>query len=303
MLKNINKHLQKNPILISLSTIIIIFTIVALPILLNRNNKDSSDTKKFLENLVANVQQSSLVSSQSSVLLKSSNSSVLSSTNSSLLVSSPVTQLSKTEVIPKPIEKVNPPAVIESINTNTALDIKLQTNIEKNIISQPKPIIKEVSKPIVQNIIETKPTPIITPVPVIEAPKPVVDNSYVAVGCDQSLASQMLEIVNSHRLANRAKKLSISTQLSNIGCAHSRWMTASGIFSHTGKDSTSPFERCKKAGTYCYAENVAYNTTPNVQDLFEQFKNSPGHNQNMLDPNFVEVGIAFDGIYVTQVFR
>jgi uncharacterized protein YkwD len=37
--------------------------------------------------------------------------------------------------------------------------------------------------------------------------------------------------------------------------------------------------------------------------LFNQFKGSPGHNANMLDGSYTEVGIGFENIYVTQDFR
>lgn len=299
MLKNLNKHLHKHPILISLVTTLLIFILVALPLVTTKNVKDSGETNRFLQ-LVSGSSKLSSVSSQS--LVSISSSSLLSSSSSSTVSSSSVSLIVKVEPEPKEVTEEVKPVFIQPIKPIPLDNIQPQNNIEKVVVAPlPKPIVKETPKPIIQPIIETPPAP--KPAPVVEAPKPQIDNSFTATGCDQNLANQMLTIVNSHRATNGAKALSLSGQLGGIACAHSKWMTTSGIFSHTGRDSTNPFERCKKAGTYCYAENVAYNTIPSVQDLFEQFKNSPGHNLNMLDPNFVEIGIAFDGIYVTQVFR
>jgi uncharacterized protein YkwD len=302
MLKNLHKHLHKHPIIISLITIFLIFTIVALPLILNKNTKDSSDTKKFIQ-IISGNSQSSIVSSQVSSVISSSIPAISSSA-----ISTSVNSSSMSEIL-KVIEEVKP-VFIQPILPIRVENIEPQNNVEEVYVAPvytpvPKSVIQETPKPILQSIAEPKPEPkpVVAPAPIIEVPKPTIDNFYTATGCDQSLANQMLNIVNNHRATNGARALSLSSQLIGIACAHSQWMTNSGIFSHTGRDNTSPFERCKKAGSYCYAENVAYNTIPDVQDLFDQFKNSPGHNLNMLDPNFVEIGIAFDGIYVTQIFR
>jgi uncharacterized protein YkwD len=299
MLKNLNKHLHTNPILISILSVILIFTIVALPLLLNKNNKDSSDTSRFLKTISSSAQISSTSSSSSfvnSVSLSSVATLPLQTSQSSVQIPAP-------EPETKVIQEVKP-VFIQPIEPLPIVNIEPQNNLEETFVI-PKPTIKETPLPIIQSTQEPKQvTQIVTsPTPEIESPKPIVDNAFISTSCDQNLANQMLNIVNSHRVANGAKELALSGQLIGIACAHSQWMTATGIFSHTGRDGTTPFQRCKNAGSYCYAENVAYNTIPNIQDLFDQFKNSPGHNLNMLDPNFVEIGIAFDGVYVTQVFR
>lgn len=290
MLKDTQTH--KHHIFTGIFTFLIILAIIVLPILSLPNNQQYQEkTPNQFINLVnsnSSITSSSNITNSSSVILSSQ---VLSSISSILEIPKP--QLKVIEEVKPVFTQPIAPALVEKIQP--------QANIE--LI--PKPIVKETPKPIIQTVVEPKPAPkpVVAPAPIVETPKIVVDNSYIASGCDQNLASQMLDIVNNHRAANGAKKLLLVNQLDGIACAHSKWMTSSGIFSHTGRDGTSPFERCKKAGTYCYAENVAYNTIPNVQDLFEQFKNSAGHNLNMLDPNFVEIGIAFDGIYVTQAFR
>lgn len=302
MLQSFHKHAHKHHILISIFTFIIITSLILLPVLSMPNQKQSKlKTPNEFTDLIINNPQSTSSSFVSIITNSISSESITSSILSSL---SSIIETSRVET--KIIEEVKP-VFTKPIEPIPAQQVQPQNNLEKKpepiYTPAPKPIVVEKAKPIPQTIVEPEPEPIIALAPVVETTKPNVDNSYISAGCDQSLANQMLNIVNNHRAANGAKQLSFSSQLTSIACAHSKWMTSSGIFSHTGRDNTNSFERCKKAGTYCYAENVAYNTIPDVQDLFDQLKNSPGHNINMIDPNFVEVGIAFDGIYVTQIFR
>ena len=295
MSKPMDNNTHKYNILISILTFVMIVALILLPILSTPKVQDSQiKTPNQFTNLVNNITILTSSSQVSATIVLSS----LSSIPSSVTVSSTVMAMA---LEPKIVDQ--PKSVLIEPESPTAIaNIEPQSNIKK-IVKPPKPTVKKVVKPTVQNVIEIKPTPKSVAAPVVEDPKLAVDNSYIATGCDQNLANQMLDLVNNHRVASGSKKISFSSQLAGVACAHSKWMTTSGVFSHTGRDNTNPFERCKRAGTYCYAENVAYNTIPSVQDLFDQFKNSPGHNTNMLDPNFVEIGVAFDGIYVTQIFR
>jgi uncharacterized protein YkwD len=303
MLNSINKHTNKYHILVGIFTFVVILSLILMPILSTPKSQESliKTPKEFTKivniDLVSSVSVSSLFSSS---ILQSSLSS-LSSIIETPKLTPQVVEETKLET-PKPIISI------------PAQKIEIQNNLETPTPTpKPKPPvitpsqtkIIEVIKPTVEVDIESKiveqPAP--KPQPITEQPKVVASSLFSASGCNSSLASQMLVFINNHRAENNAKPLSLSGQLDSIACAHSKWMTETGTFSHAGRDATNPFERCQKAGTYCYAENVAYNTIPNVKDLFEQFKTSPGHNINMLDPNFVEVGLAFDGIYVTQIFR
>jgi uncharacterized protein YkwD len=141
----------------------------------------------------------------------------------------------------------------------------------------------------------------------IEAKKePVTLNqntNYKSDSCDTQKAIQMLELLNIYRVENSKPTLALVADLNQIACAHSEWMTQSGTFSHTGINQTSPFERCKQAGTYCNAENLAQNSSNDSKTFVEQFKKSSQHNDNMLNPEYLEVGFGFFGNNVTQIFR
>jgi uncharacterized protein YkwD len=179
-------------------------------------------------------------------------------------------------------------------NSYKVEDIKL-------IIDPPKPIQKPdpIEPKIVENII-VKSSSSQSNVQIVEAK---VNTIYKSNNCGKELANQMLNLLNIHRKQNNVSNLVLANDLNEVACFHTQWMSDTGSFSHTGKDNTSPFERCKLAGTTCSAENIANNSDYTSAAFVEQFKNSPGHNTNMLNPNYTQAGFGFDGNNVTQLFR
>lgn len=121
--------------------------------------------------------------------------------------------------------------------------------------------------------------------------------------CNQSdFNAKLLCLINNHRSANGKKALSSDSKLNLTAQSHSQWMNSTGNLSHTGENGSTPFERCQLNGTSCNAENIAYNSAITSDKIFQQWKNSPGHNQNMLG-NFSFIGIGRSGGYATTVFR
>jgi uncharacterized protein YlxW (UPF0749 family) len=50
-------------------------------------------------------------------------------------------------------------------------------------------------------------------------------------------------------------------------------------------------------------ENLARDFLPTPSDVFQGFRNSPGHNANMLDPDYVVAGMGISGgPYITEMF-
>jgi uncharacterized protein YkwD len=129
------------------------------------------------------------------------------------------------------------------------------------------------------------------------------DNSFISDRCNFANQKEMLHLINNYRNENGAKNLKLSRQLNEIICSHTDWMLSYNKFSHTGKDLTNPFERCKKADTFCNAENIAYATNPSTKLFFDLYSKSPSHKKNMLNPNYTEIGIADSEIYNGQIFR
>jgi uncharacterized protein YkwD len=113
--------------------------------------------------------------------------------------------------------------------------------------------------------------------------------------------TQFLCILNSYRRANGKESLAYDDKLSLVALRHSQWMQSSGIFSHTGEGGSRFDERCKMAGAVCYAENIAYGFT-SAGELFEMWRESPGHDANMLGDH-TRMGLGIAGGYAANNFR
>jgi uncharacterized protein YkwD len=109
----------------------------------------------------------------------------------------------------------------------------------------------------------------------------------------------LLEYVNAYRIENGLNPLIISATVTDA--AH--WMSQDlatredGVFSHTDSLGRSPFQRMAASGYDCVAyntwcgENLAAGVAAG-SETFELWRNSPGHNGNMLNPNYVVAGIS-----------
>lgn len=101
-------------------------------------------------------------------------------------------------------------------------------------------------------------------------------------------------LINNYRQANGLEPLSLDWELQSSSDWMSNDMVARSYFSHTDSLGRIPWTRMCDF-EYCYdtwmGENLAagYSTAINV---FSAWKNSPGHNANMLDPNYVAMGIS-----------
>lgn len=109
---------------------------------------------------------------------------------------------------------------------------------------------------------------------------------------NQELA--FLNLINNYRQQNGLPPLALSTSLTNAAEGHSYDMAVHNYFSHTGSDGSSPWDRIRAAG-YTYntylGENIAAGFDT-AQSVFDAWRNSPGHNANMLNANFRAIGIG-----------
>jgi uncharacterized protein YkwD len=104
----------------------------------------------------------------------------------------------------------------------------------------------------------------------------------------------LLDLINAHRVDNGLSPLGISPTLTDAALWMSRDMAEKDYFSHTDSLGRDPFQRMADLG-YNYnawkGENLAAGSdTPQL--TFQLWRDSPGHNANMLNPNFVVVGLA-----------
>src|SRR3990170_8636467 len=101
-------------------------------------------------------------------------------------------------------------------------------------------------------------------------------------------------LINQYRAQNGLGALSVNGQLTSASLWMSQDMGANHYFSHTDSLGRDPFTRMAAFG-YNYntwkGENLAAGADT-AQGAFNLWKNSPGHNANMLNGNFKVIGIA-----------
>ena len=105
-----------------------------------------------------------------------------------------------------------------------------------------------------------------------------------------------VNLINQYRQQNGLGTLSIDSRLQDASDWMSTDMGEVGYFSHTDSLGRDPFQRMNAFGynynTYL-GENIAAGTS-SAQTAFNLWKDSPGHNANMLNANYKVMGIARD---------
>jgi uncharacterized protein YkwD len=103
-----------------------------------------------------------------------------------------------------------------------------------------------------------------------------------------------LGLINQYRAQNGLGGLAVSGTLTTASLWMSQDMGANAYFSHTDSLGRDPFTRMAAFG-YNYntwkGENLAAGAD-SAQSAFDLWKNSPGHNANMLNGNFQAIGIG-----------
>ena len=155
------------------------------------------------------------------------------------------------------------------------------------------------------------PPPPAAPVEAVRAPAP--RNPPAAV-----LASQALQLVNevrargaicgAHRFAP-APPLASSGTLANVAFGHADDMAEHDYFEHSDLNGHTPADRVRAVGyrEKVVGENIAYGPK-SVEEVVQGWLESPGHCENIMDPRFAEMGIAYatgrsgrHGLYWVQV--
>lgn len=125
-----------------------------------------------------------------------------------------------------------------------------------------------------------------------------------------SLESQIINLINVERANAGLPALQQQGQLTAAARGHSEDMACNNFFLHTSPTTGSPFDRMSAAGySYSWAgENIAAGY-PDAQSVVQGWMNSQGHRDNILNPNFTQIGLGYAylggsayGAYYTAVF-
>lgn len=126
-----------------------------------------------------------------------------------------------------------------------------------------------------------------------------INSAYKSLALASSLSldqeeQSLLFNLNNWRQQNGLASLSLSPTLEVAAKNHSQDMAGSNYFSHTSLDGRTAGDRVAQAGytfTTWTGENLAWGFSSG-SGVFDGWKNSSGHNANMLSNNYKVVGIG-----------
>lgn len=149
-----------------------------------------------------------------------------------------------------------------------------------------------------------------------DAPEPT-DVGTAAESLRDAMDEELVfvRLLNEHRTANGRDPVKLSPTLNQGAYDYSARMGEEGFFSHVSPDGGQFFERMCEAGydpactgSALVGENIAAGQETG-EEVFDSWRNSPGHNENMLERGFrvigigrAEVGGSRLGFYWTNTF-
>lgn len=110
----------------------------------------------------------------------------------------------------------------------------------------------------------------------------------------QATDASYLDVVNAYRRSHGLRSLTVNKLLDAAALRHCRDLARHDTISHYGSDGSDPWERVVKTG---YKPNLVAENVAVGHDTFDyalrEWKASPGHNENLLEPGATEVGYAY----------
>jgi len=131
----------------------------------------------------------------------------------------------------------------------------------------------------------------------VASPSPIEEKTSFAAGSQATLSTELqrlLDLINYYRATNNIRPLLVSPTLNTAANWMANDMASHNYLSHTDSLGRDPFERMSGFG-YDYntwkGENLA-GGCDSPPSCFELWKNSPGHNANLLNSNFMVIGLG-----------
>jgi len=123
------------------------------------------------------------------------------------------------------------------------------------------------------------------------APKgSLADRDFSATLLNPELAR---DLINGYRKQKGLKPVQLNAKLTDAAKAHSRDLAKWDRISHFGSDGSNPWDRVKRSGynARLAAENVGTGQIT-FEEVLKGWKDSPGHNKNLLLGDAEHMGIA-----------
>ena len=106
-------------------------------------------------------------------------------------------------------------------------------------------------------------------------------------------AEKARDLINTYRRDKGLKPVKLNSELTSAAKNHSKDLAKWDRISHYGSDGSNPWDRVKRAGynARLAAENVGTGQAT-IDEVMKGWKESPGHNKNLLLPDAEHMGIA-----------
>lgn len=104
---------------------------------------------------------------------------------------------------------------------------------------------------------------------------------------------ELLDVTNQKRKEQNVAPLELNEPLSKAAAMKADYMFEKNFWAHNSPEGTTPWYFIKKVGyEYTYAgENLARGFTESA-DVMDAWMNSPTHKENILSPNYTDIGFA-----------
>jgi uncharacterized protein YkwD len=118
----------------------------------------------------------------------------------------------------------------------------------------------------------------------------LADRDYSSTALDPEMAR---DLINQYRHEKGLKPLRLNAELTEAAKAHSRDLAKWDRISHYGSDGSNPWDRVKRTGykARLAAENVGTGQIT-FDEVLKGWKESAGHNKNLLLADAQEMGLA-----------
>lgn len=130
------------------------------------------------------------------------------------------------------------------------------------------------------------------PAGTFEKAKPgiLADRDYSQTSLNAEMAR---DVINAYRKERGLKPLKLNAELTEAAKNHSRDLAKWDRISHYGSDGSNPWDRVKRTGykARLAAENVGTGQI-DFNEVMKGWKESPGHNKNLLITDAEHMGIA-----------
>ena len=141
-------------------------------------------------------------------------------------------------------------------------------------------------------------TPVVAGAPAVYAQEPGSEPGADIITQDEGYELEVIRLVNQERVSRGLHPLRRNSSLTNAARDHNRDMIDNNFFDHTGSNGSTPSERACSRGYEpygwgaCYVgENIGggYSSPTSV---FNGWMGSQGHRDNMLNPDYREIGVG-----------